>query len=105
MEAYACIKAYINSTYYAGGLIGISELSDFCNVREGQLYAGLSHLNKSEIINIIKRYSCPEFHEVDSSEVCENSFFCHECDLNYSKSDLILEIYIDPLTLRSETVC
>ena len=88
-NSLSCIVQYID-THYSGGLIGISTLSKFCQLSEGEIYKSLIILNKTHKIEIIKRYYCPEYHRIYT--VSPNKSYCRECDLYYPNHNLDLFI-------------
>ncbi|MDZ8088483.1 MAG: hypothetical protein RMY16_23410 [Nostoc sp. DedQUE12b] len=91
-----CIKMYIE-TQYRGGLIGISDLATNCKVGEGNIYVALVKLQKEGDIKIIKRYFCPESHQI----LVEDLPFCLECDYLYAEDFITTLIYVQPLKLTS----
>lgn len=93
----SCLKRYLESDSFRGGLVGISELSNFCGVKQSNLYKDLVELQRIGEIQIVERYWCPESHSVSRPDINDNSVFCEECNLKYSSNDLIIEFYIYPL--------
>jgi hypothetical protein len=89
-----CIRDYIEK-HYQGGLIGISDLSDYCRVMEGELYITLLDMQSNQELKIIKRYFCPEFHQL--SLINDKKTYCEICDLNYSNNQIDIAVYIEPL--------
>lgn len=89
-----CIREYFLNYYKGGGLIGISDLSDYCKESHGVVYTNLFYLQSKGELRILKRYFCPEFHWIKPI----NSFktYCEECDLKYPNDQLQVAIYIKP---------
>lgn len=91
-RAANCIREYIKK-FDRGQLIGISEIADYCKIIEGEIYVSLVHLQSSGEVKVIKRYFCPDFHQIN---LCEKESYCESCDLNYSNNQLEVAIYIQP---------
>jgi hypothetical protein len=87
-----CIRRYIE-IHYDGGLIGISDLAEYCGQSEGDIYVELLELSQSGEIEIIKRFFCPEGHSIISS----NLPFCEDCNFSYSNLYITTIILIQPL--------
>ena len=92
-----CIREYIEGSYQ-GGLIGISDIADYCHLIEGELYKTLLDLQSSGELKVVKRYFCPEFHRV---EPCKQKTYCESCEYAYPNSQLEVAIYIQPLENKS----
>lgn len=92
-----CIKRYIREKYSGGGLIGISDLSDYCQEIEGDVYVNLLELKKQGEIEIVKRYFCPETHRIPNDLVP----YCPECDYEYSEGYITVVILIQPVKVNS----
>jgi hypothetical protein len=88
-----CVRKYIKE-YYQNGLIGISDIASFCQIIEGELYKTLFEMELEKEIIIIKRYFCPEFHQI---QVETRESYCEECDYIYSNEQIEVAIYIQPL--------
>lgn len=88
----SCIREYID-TFYRGGLIGISDIADYCKKIEGEVYVSLIQLQSSGKLQVIKRYFCPEFHPINPSD---RELNCESCALNYSNNQLEIAIYVKP---------
>jgi hypothetical protein len=88
----SCIQEYIDE-FYQGGLIGISDIANYCNTKEGEVYVSLVQLQSSGELQVIKRYFCPEFHQVDISD---RESYCESCDLKYSNNQIEIAIYVQP---------
>lgn len=93
-----CIKSYIRDRYSGHGLIGISDLAQYCHTIEGEIYVSLLDLQKQGEIKIITRYFCPEGHLLSHDEVP----YCHECDYKYSYDYITELIYVEPLKINQE---
>lgn len=92
-----CIRKYIEGCYQ-GGLIGISDIADYCHVIEGELYKTLLDLQSSGELKVVKRYFCPEFHQVNPRK---QTAYCESCEFAYPNSQLEVAIYIQPLESKS----
>lgn len=92
-----CVREYIEHNY-RGGLIGISDLADYCHVIEGELYKTLFDMQSQGELKIIKRYFCPEFHKVSVNDSSKS--YCQECDLVYLNEQLEVAVYIKPLSAK-----
>jgi hypothetical protein len=92
-----CIRRYIK-TQYSGGLIGISDLAEYCDQSEGDIYVELLSLDQLGEIKIIKRFFCPEGHSITSSLP-----FCEDCNFSYSNLYITTIILIQPLKHPSMT--
>lgn len=92
-----CVRKYIEG-HYQGGLIGISDIADYCHVIEGELYKTFLDLQASGELEVIKRYFCPEFHRVDPGNT---TTYCESCEFTYPNSQLEVAIYIQPLEIKS----
>ena len=88
-----CIREYIEH-FYQGGLIGISDMSDYCHIIEGELYKTLLGMQLYGELKVIKRYFCPEFHQVD---LCDGKSYCEFCKFLYPNNQLEVAIYVQPL--------
>jgi hypothetical protein len=89
-----CIRTYIKE-YYKGGLVGISDLAEHCDVIEGKVYRILVEMQSNQEIKLIKRYFCPHFHYLRS--VGNQTTYCESCEFKYPNDQLELEVYIQPL--------
>lgn len=87
-----CIDLYIQ-TKYKGGLINISDLSDFCNQPIWKIYSDLKELESQGKIEIVTRYFCFENHRIPNDSVP----FCPDCDLKYSSADIVTAVYVNPI--------
>jgi len=95
-DSIQCIKQYIEQRYQ-GGLIGISDLAEYCEMLEGKIYKALVELQKQEDIKIIKRYFCPEGHPISLDDLP----YCSDCDYPYSEDFITTIIYIKPLVVKN----
>lgn len=93
-----CVREYIKG-YYQGGLIGISDMADYCHVIEGELYKTFLDLQASGELAVVKRYFCPEFHQVNPGN---HTTYCKSCEFTYINSQLEVAIYIQPLESKSK---
>jgi hypothetical protein len=91
-----CIREYVKH-FYQGGLIGISDVAEYCHVIEGELYKSLLILETNGELKVIKRYFCPEFHQISSIEAGSNKSHCQLCQFFYPNNQLEVAIYIQPL--------
>jgi hypothetical protein len=87
-----CIQNYI-AVNYSGGLIGISDLAEYCNKSEGDIYVGLISLEKKGDIEVVRRYFCPQGHLIEKYQVP----YCESCDYAYSHLYIVQCIYVKPL--------
>lgn len=92
-----CVREYIERCYQ-GGLIGISDVADYCHIIEGELYKTLLDLQSSGELKVVKRYFCPEFHLVDPGK---QKTYCESCEFTYPNSQIEAAIYIQPLKNKS----
>lgn len=92
-----CIQEYLTN-FYQGGLIGISDLANYCQIIEGELYPTLLDMQSQGELKVIKRYYCPEFHQINISDIKDKKSYCQECDLRYSNNQIDVVFYIQPLT-------
>jgi hypothetical protein len=92
-----CVRKYIEGCYQ-GGLIGISDIADYCHVIEGELYKTFLDLQASGEVKVVKRYFCPEFHRVNPGN---QTTYCESCEFTYPNSQLEVAIYIQPLESKS----
>jgi len=97
MNTVLCIKQYIREKY-SGGLIGISDLAEYCKELEGNIYVNLLQLKKEGEINIVKRYFCPETHRIQNDLVP----YCSDCDYEYSEAYVTTLIYIQPIKINQK---
>jgi DNA polymerase II large subunit len=93
-----CVREYIEH-HYQGGLIGISDLAEYCGVLEGELYKILFQMQSENELTIIKRYFCPEFHRIKEN-LNNHESYCEECDYIYSNEQLEVAVYIEPLKIK-----
>ncbi len=91
-QTQKCIEEYIK-TRHQGGLIGISNLTEFCNQPVWEIYSVIKKLESQGKVKIITRYFCPEIHRIPNESVP----FCPTCDLRYSDEDIVTAIYINPV--------
>ena len=91
-----CIEDYI-ATRYQGGLIGVSDLAEYCQMSEGMVFKVLVQLQQQGIVKIIKRYSCPEGHQISPEELPH----CSECDYPYSEDMITTLILVKPLEVQN----
>ncbi len=89
------VREYIEHKYH-GGLIGISDLAEYCGVLEGELYRILVQMQSENELKIITRYFCPEFHWIKPN-VNDHQSYCEECDFKYPNEQLEVAVYIQPL--------
>ncbi len=87
-----CINQYINNEY-KGGLIGISNLSEFCHQPIWMIYLALKELESQGKIKIETRYFCAESHRIPNDVIP----FCPTCELRYSNADIVTVVYVKPL--------
>ena len=92
-----CIRQYIKEKY-VGGVIKISDIAHHCQISEGRVIKGLVELEDLGEGKIEKRYSCPQFHTLDISEVP----FCPECDYEYPQDQINVYLYFKPLVLAGQ---
>ena len=92
------VREYIEQKYH-GGLIGISDIAEYCGVLEGELYKVLSKMQLENELKIIKRYFCPEFHRIEEN-LNDHQSYCEECDYMYSNEQLEVAVYIEPLKIK-----
>lgn len=92
-----CINKYIQFEYH-GGLIGISDLAEYCGVSEGVVYRALIELKQQGTVEIIKRYHCPQGHSVSVAD----RPYCSDCDYSYSSDFILTLIYVKPLIMTQE---
>jgi hypothetical protein len=97
IDTLLCIKKYIKENFF-GGLIGISDLAEYCKQSEGKIYVSLSKLEKQGEIQIIKRYFCPETHQIQNDSLP----YCHECDYEYSEAYITTVVYVLPIKVKQE---
>lgn len=95
-----CIRKYIREEYSHQGLIGISDLAEYCHNIEGEIYVNLLELKKQGEVDIIIRYFCPETHQISSDQVP----YCQECDYEYSYEYITTKIYIKPIKLSQKAM-
>ena len=93
-----CVREYIEHKY-RGGLIGISDLAEYCHVSEGHLYKILFRMQSDDELKIIKRYFCPEFHWIRGNVNGKESY-CQECDFTYPNKQLEVAVYIEPSKIK-----
>lgn len=94
-----CIKKYIREEY-RGGLIGISDLAEYCSELEGDIYLGLLELKKQNKIEIIKRYFCPETHRIPNNAVP----YCPDCDYKYSEAYITIAVFVEPIKANHKKI-
>jgi hypothetical protein len=97
-DSMHCIKQYIEQRY-EGGLIGISDLAEYCGVLEGKIYKALIQLDKQENIKIVKRYFCPEGHQI----LLDDLPYCSDCNYPYSQDFITTIIYVKPLVFKPKS--
>jgi len=90
-----CIRKYIKEKYVGGGVIKVSDVSDYCGYSHGSIIKALSALEKSQEVKIEKRYSCPEFHYMRDSDFP----LCEECGHEYPEELINVYFYFKPLIL------
>lgn len=93
----SCVREYIND-HYRGGLIGISDLAEYCHVLEGEVYKALFDMQSHGELKIIKRYFCPEFHYIRVND--NEKSYCEECNFIYPNEQLEVAVYIQPLDIK-----
>lgn len=94
----SCIRKYVKEEYIGGGVIKISDVSNYCKCSQGRLIKELVSLEKLGEVRIEKRYSCPYFHYIRDGE----KLFCDECDEEYSEEDINVYFYFKPLTVTTK---
>lgn len=87
-----CIRDYIEKKY-VGGLIGISDLANFCQQSEGFVFVVLTELENQKEVRIITRYFCPDTHHIP--ENLKN--YCPACNLKYPKSYIHALVFAEPI--------
>jgi hypothetical protein len=87
-----CVREYIDR-FYRGGLIGISDLADYCQIMEGEIYITLLDMQSNGELRVIKRYFCPEFHPI---QVEEQYSYCQDCEFNYPNDQIEVAVYVCP---------
>lgn len=92
------VREYIEHKYN-GGLIGISDLAEYCSVLEGELYKILFQMQSENELKIIKRYFCPEFHRI-TENLNDHKSYCEDCDYIYPNEQLEVAVYIQPLKIK-----
>jgi hypothetical protein len=90
------IRKYIKEIY-PGGLIGISDLADYCHEAEGRIMKSLVELERTTEIKIITRYFCPETHMME-----EGSTYCSVCEQKYPKEMIHSLVYCEPIPLNQQ---
>jgi len=91
-----CVRDYLNNRYQ-GGLIGISDLAEYCAISEGKVLVALAELQKQGLVEIVKRYFCPEGHQVFLDDLP----YCLDCNYPYSEDFMTILIYVKPLRTNS----
>jgi hypothetical protein len=91
-----CIRRYIEDRYQ-GGLIGISDLADYCTESEGNILIGLIELEKRMELKIITRYFCPETHRMQNETIP----YCLSCNLKYPGELIYALTYCEPTPVVS----
>jgi hypothetical protein len=92
----SCIKEYIDTQYRGGGLIGISDLAEYCKLQEGLIYVSLIQMQNQGIIEVVKRYHCPVAHVIATRQYP----YCSECDYSYADDLITSLIYVKPLPVK-----
>jgi hypothetical protein len=93
-----CVREYVKCIYQ-GGLIGISDMAIYCHILEGELFNTLLSMQSDGELKVIKRYFCPEFHQID---IADKKSHCQSCEFTYPNEQLEVAIYVEPL--KSETL-
>jgi hypothetical protein len=83
------IRKYINKVY-PGGLIGISDLADYCHESEGSIMKSLVKLEMIREIRISTKYFCPDAHLME-----EESTYCSACDQKYLQEMIYSLVYCE----------
>jgi hypothetical protein len=87
-----CIRKYIEDEY-KGGLVKVSDLSNYCNQSQGKLLRELALLEQIGEVKVERRYSCPYFHYMRNEELPH----CSECDDEYPEELINVYFYFKPL--------
>jgi hypothetical protein len=90
------IRKYIKEIY-PGGLIGISDLADYCHESEGIIMKSLVKLEMTREIRIVTKYFCPEAHSME-----EGSTYCSACDQKYPQEMIHSLVYCEPITINRQ---
>jgi hypothetical protein len=88
------IRKYIKEIH-PGGLIGISDLADYCNESEGSIMKSLVKLEMTREIRIVTKYFCPEAHSME-----ERSTYCSACDQKYLKEVMHSLVCCEPISMN-----
>ncbi len=92
-QVVKCIRKYIKEKYIGGGVIKVSDVSNYCECSDGIILKGLVELEKLGEVKIEKRYSCPDFHYIREYELP----FCSECNKEYPEELINVYFYFKPL--------
>jgi hypothetical protein len=92
-QVIKCIRKYIKEKYIGGGVIKVSDVSNYCEYSDGIIIKGLVELEKLGEVKIDKRYSCPDFHYIREDEFP----FCSECNEEYPEELINVYFYFKPL--------
>jgi hypothetical protein len=95
-----CIRKYIKEKYIGGGLIGISDLANFCQKPEGVIFVALTELEDENEVRIITRYFCPDTHYIPKDSVP----YCPTCGLKYPKAFIHALVFAEPLKIAKKKV-
>ncbi|MEM7578304.1 MAG: hypothetical protein AAF316_00370 [Cyanobacteria bacterium P01_A01_bin.80] len=68
--------------------MGISDLADYCEMREGIVYLALKELELQDKLVIIKRYSCPKGHYLSVPSYCES------CERLHPEHEIGVKIFV-----------
>ena len=88
-----CIRKYIRDEYSHQGLIGISDLAEYCHQIEGEIYVNLLALKKLGEVEIIIRDFCPEVDKMCKEVVP----YGQECEDEDSAKDITTTVHIKPI--------
>lgn len=92
-QVIECIRKYIEKEYIGGGVIKVSDVSNYCGFSDGIIIKGLVKLEELGEVRIEKRYFCPELHYVNEYEFP----FCPECNAEYPEELVNVYFYFKPL--------
>ncbi|MGL6342523.1 MAG: hypothetical protein ACRC80_25690 [Waterburya sp.] len=92
-QVIECIRKYIKNEYIGGGVIKVSDVSNYCGFSDGIILKELVKLEKLGEVKIERRYSCPNFHYIRECEFP----FCSECNEEYPEELVNVYFYFKPL--------
>lgn len=84
------IREYILQRKDHGGLIGISDIAEYCKQPVGSILLNLIELKSLGEVEIIKRHYCPEYHLFSEEEIP----YCSECEITYGQGFIVTEVYV-----------